>query len=148
MYFDLPPALMKKQVYNFMRLKFVFFLLRKKIYSIIKFIFWKTFDYLTASTLILRPFFANYLIKIVIRFLRVIKKFFDYLGFDYIVKRIINRYFDIKNKNKYTNSKFSSEMSYANQIDYENRLISISSSSSHIKKIHDDLIHRLSTRAD
>ena len=148
MYFDLSSALMKKQVYNFMRLKVVFFLLRKKIYSIIKFIFWKIFDYFIASTLILRPFFANHLIKIVIRFLRVIKKFFDYLGFDYIVKRIINRYFDIKNKNKYTNSKFSSEMSYANQIDYENRLISISSSSSHIKKIHDDLIHRLSTRAD
>ena len=138
---------MKKQVYNFMTLKVVFFLLRKKIYSTIKFIFWKIFDYVTASTLILRPFFANHLIKIVIRFLRVIKKFFDYLGFDYIVKRIINRYFDIKNKNKYSNSKFTSEMSYANQIDYENRLISISSSS-HIKKIHDDLIHRLSTRDD
>ena len=138
---------MKKQVYNVLRLKVVFFLLRKKIYSIIKFVFWRIFDYVTTSSFILKPLFANYLIKIIIRVLKLIKKFFDYCGFNFITKRIISRYFNIKNQNKYTNYKLTSKMNYVNQIDYESRLISISSSP-HIKKIHEDLIHRLSIRDD
>ena len=142
---------MQKQVYNFSRFKVVFFLFRKKIYSIIKFIFWKIFDFFIKSSFLLKPFLGNYLIKYLIKVIKLIKKILDFCGFNFLIKRLVTRYFNIKNQNKYPNNSLATqinpEINNINHIDYESRLISISSTPN-IKKIHEDLIHRLSTRDD
>ena len=54
---------MKKQIYNFLKFKIIFFRLRKKIYSIIKLLFWKVFDHFTKSSILVSPFFGNTLRK-------------------------------------------------------------------------------------
>ena len=137
---------MKKQIYNFMKFKIIFFRLRKKISSIIKLFFWKVFDRFTKSSILLSPFFCNTLIKIIRKILKLTIKILENFGFSFLTKRIISMYINIKNPRKDINIKFSPELVNSNQIDYESRLLSIYPSSSKAKKINQDLMRLLDGR--
>ncbi|WP_269616343.1 hypothetical protein [Prochlorococcus marinus] len=141
---------MKKQIYNFLKFKIIFFRLRKKIYSIIKLLFWKVFDHFTKSSILVSPFFGNTLRKTIHKILKLTIKILEYVGFSFFTKRIISRYINIKNlKNlkKDLNIQYSPEVVNSNQIDYESRLLSMYSSSSKAKKINQDLMLLLDRRS-
>ena len=138
---------MKKQIYNLLKFKIVFFRLRKKIYSISKLLFWKVFDHFTKSSILVSPFFGNTLRKIIRKILKLTIKILENIGFSFITKRIISRYINIKNLKKDLNIQFSPEVVNSNQIDYESRLLSMYTSSSKAKKINQDLMLLLDRRS-
>ena len=137
---------MKKQIYNFLKFKNIFFRLRTKIYSIIKLLFWKVFDYFSKSSILVSPFFGKTLKKTIYKIIKLAIKILEYFGFSFFTKRIISRYINIKNVQKDLNIQFSAEVVNSNQIDYESRLLSIYPSSSKAKKINQDLMRLLDRR--
>ena len=138
---------MKKQIYNFIKFKIIFFRLRKKISSIIKLFFWKLFDHFTNSSILVSPFLGNTLRKIIRKILKLTIKILESFGFSFLTKRIISRYKNIKNLKKDLNFQFSPELVNSNQIDYESRLLSMYPSSSKAKKINQDLMLLLDRRS-
>ena len=138
---------MKKQIYNFIKFKIIFFRLRKKISSIIKLFFWKLFDYFTKSSILVSPFLGNTLRKIIRKILKLTIKILENFGFSFLTKRIISRYNNIKNPKKNLNFQFSPELVNFNQIDYESRLLSMYPSSPKAKKINQDLMLLLDRRS-
>ena len=139
---------MKKQIYIFLKLKIIFFRFKKRINYIIKSLCLKTFDSFTKLSILVSPYFHNIIKKYIFKFLKLIIRLLEISGFSFITKRVVSRYHNIKKNKPVTSNKFSPNLIKSNQICYENRLLSIYSSSSHAKRINEDLILLLARRSD
>ena len=139
---------MNKQIYIFLKLKIIFFKFTKRVNYIIKSLCLKIFDSFTKSSILVSPYFHNNIKKYIFKFFKLMIRILEIFGFSFLTKRVISRYHLIKKNKSAPSINLSPDLTKFNQIDYENRLLSIYSSSFQAKRINKDLRLLLGRRSD